>query len=314
MRVSTISFYNASLSGIQDQQSRLGELSRKIAENRSYLTAREAPLNASRAMELSSSLALRTQYMANQDKAELTLKYENVQLDQLRASLLGARDVLDSANASQDQNLRDLAASHLANLYSLAKDIGNARDVMGNHIFSGHETATQPYGHTAIYPASLPASANTTSYSGDGGSRAVTIDTGRSVTTNDNLYTVYRGDGTAGQDLLGTLDYAAAALHDPAASGASVAAAISAALDALDNSLGALHGVQIQVSSRLVEISDARASAKQLMNTEQGALATLNELDLNAAIIELQMRQTNLEASRQTFAMVSDMSLFSYLG
>lgn len=316
MRISTSTFYNASLSGIQGQQSQIAKLSQKVAENKSYLTPKEAPLAASRALDLSNSLAVRKQFAANQDRADLTLKYESVALDQLRTSLVTARSIVRSVTPGQEQSLQDQYAIQLSNLYSLAKDIGNTRDAEGNFIFSGHETATLPYAHTATYPASLPVvpptfPANPSSYSGDTGVRDVQVENGRRIQTSDSLDTVFRAG--AADDLLQQLDYAAAALRDPNVSNADVQTAMDSATAAINQSLNNLQGIQTQVSGRFLEINDLRASTDNLINVEENSLGELKELDLAAAIIELQQRQTNLEASQRTFALVSSLSLFNFL-
>jgi flagellar hook-associated protein 3 FlgL len=313
MRISTTTFFNSGLSGMQDLQSSIARLSQQIAQNKSYLNPRDAPLNASRALDISNSIAQRTQYITNQDRATLSLNIESVQLDQLRSSLGKARTILGGANASQDKNLRDQLAIQVTNIYSMVKDIGNARDAQGNYIFSGHETSTVPFAHTQTYPGALPASANSTSYFGDNGVRNISIEQGRQVQVSDTLDEVFRGNGTPAQDLLGTLDYAATALHDGTATSTDVTNAIQAALSAINNSLGNLQGVQTKVAGRLTEVTDLQSSSKQLMNTDKDALGALNDLDTAAAIIELQMRQTSLEASQRTFASVSKLSLFNYL-
>lgn len=309
MRISTSTYFSAALAGIQDQQSRIARLSQQIAENKAFLTPKEAPLNANRAMDLSSSIAQRKQYLSNLDKAELSLKYESVQLSELSDTLDSALSVLMSASSGQDQNLREQASIQLSNYYKLAKDIGNARDAQGNYIFAGHETATQPYAHNALYPGSLPVSANATVYSGDTGIRNMTVENGREVQSNDTLEDIFTT-----QDLLGTLDFAATALNDAAASATDVDNAVSAAVSAINAAKDSLQGIQTRVSGRVLEISDLRGSVRRLLSLEEGALADLSELDTAAAIIELQQRQTNLEASQRTYALVSGLSLFNFIG
>ncbi len=313
MRISTSTFYNASLTGIQDQQSQIARLTQRIAEQKSFITAKEAPINASRAMDLSNSIAQRTQYMANQDRAELSLKFENLQLEQLRTTLNSTRTTLMGAGADQTQSVRDQLAIQVSNFYSLARDIANSRDAQGNYVFAGHETASQPYAHTPTYPGSLPVSANATSYAGDSGVRGVAVESGRQVQTSDSIEDVLRGDGSAAQDLLGAIDYAATALQDPAASASAVDAAVQGAISAINGALDSLQNVQTRVAGRMLEVNDLRASTRQLLATEKDALGSLTELDTAAAIIELQLQQTNLEASQRTFALVSNLSLFSYI-
>ncbi len=318
MRISTSSFFNATLSGIQDQQSQIARLSQKVAENKSYLAPKEAPISASRALELSNSLALREQYAANQDKAELALKYENTLLERMYTALGDASAGLDSIVPGQDQSLRDQMAIRVSSVYNLLKDVGNSRDSQGNYIFAGHESATKPYSHTATYPSALPGTppfaSNPAAYAGDTGTRSMAVENGRQVQTSDDLSPLFLGDGSDAQDLLQALDYAAAALNDDTASEATLQSALDTASAALDRALDVLQGLQTRVAGRFIEIGDLRTTTTQLKTAEQNALADLSELDTTAAIIELQQRQTNLEASQQTFALVSSLSLFSYLG
>lgn len=308
MRISTSTYYSAALAGIQEQQARIARLSQQVAENKAYLSPKEAPLSANRAMDLSSSIAQRKQYLANQDKAELSLKYESVQLSELSDTLGSALSVLMSSSSGQNQDLRDQASIQLSSFYKLAKDIGNARDAQGNYIFAGHETATKPFVHTALYPGNLPVSANATTYAGDTGIRNMAVENGREVQSNDTLEDVF-----VTQDLLGAIDYAATALHDASASAVDVDNAVAAAVSALNAAKDSLQGIQTRVAGRVLEINDLRGSVRRLLGTEEGALADLSELDTAAAIIELQQRQTNLEASQRTYALVSGLSLFNFI-
>lgn len=318
MRISTSTYFKSTLGGIQDQQAQVARLSQKIAENKSYLSAREAPLNASRALDLSNSLAIRKQDAANQDMAELSLKYENTLLDRMSTSLRDTRSAVIGVSAQQDQATRDQMAVTISGAYSLIKDIGNMRDAEGNYVFAGHESATRPYDHTPTYPAALPGvpplPSNPTTYSGDSGTRQAAIGTGRSVQTSDDLSSAFLGDGSDAQDLLQTLDYAAAALKDSSASAATVQSALDAASAALTRAQGVIQTLQVQVAGRLSEVAEVRAATTKLVTTEKDALGSLNDLDMAGAIIELQQRQTHLEASQRTFSLVSDLSLFRYLG
>jgi flagellar hook-associated protein 3 FlgL len=219
---------------------------------------------------------------------------------------------------SQDQTSRDQIAARLTSAYGLLKDIGNMRDAEGNYVFAGHESATRPYDHTPIYPAALPGvppfPSNPTTYAGDNGARQANVGMGRSVQTSDDLSAVFLGDGSDAQDLLQSLDYAAAALKDSSASAATVQSALDTASAALTRAQGLIQGLQVQVAGRISEVVDARSLTKELVTTEQNALGSLNDLDMAGAIIELQQRQTHLEASQRTFSLVSDLSLFRYLG
>jgi hypothetical protein len=62
------------------------------------------------------------------------------------------------------------------------------------------------------------------------------------------------------------------------------------------------------------EIKDVRATTQALLLQEKNALSDLTQVDKAAAIVELQSRQTTLEAISRAYALTSGMSLFNYLG
>jgi flagellar hook-associated protein 3 FlgL len=318
MRISTSSFYQATLGGIQNYQSKIATLSQKIAEGKDTLTPREDALGTSRGLDLANSVAVRKQYQANQDKAELAMELESTYLDSLYESLSDMRNTIYAAGSGQDQNTRDQVALQISNLYSMVKDIGNARDSQGNFIFAGHESDSAPFAHAATYPSALPGvppfTSNPTLYSGDSGVREVTIDNGRDLRINDDLQDLFMGDGTDAQDLLQTLDYAASALHDAGAAASSVDSALTTAVTNLDRALEVLESLQTGLSGRMLELSDSRTINDANLLMDNNRLTDMTQLDQAAAIIELKQLQTNLEASQQTFAMVSGLTLFDYIG
>jgi flagellar hook-associated protein 3 FlgL len=71
--------------------------------------------------------------------------------------------------------------------------------------------------------------------------------------------------------------------------------------------------VRSSVGSRLAELEtlDASGAAQQLAN--QSYLSQLQDLDYAGAISEFTQRQTNLQATQQTFARLQGINLFNYL-
>jgi hypothetical protein len=64
----------------------------------------------------------------------------------------------------------------------------------------------------------------------------------------------------------------------------------------------------------LTEIKDVRASTQALLLNEKNALSDMTQVDKAAAIVELQSRQTTLEAISRAYSLTSGLSLFNYLG
>ena len=305
MRVSSLSSSNASLAGIQDQQSNIARLSQQIATTQKYLATKDAPIETSQALALAEQIAVRKQYQSNQVNADLSIKEENTVLSELDKAISTARGIAMGANASQDQAARAQLATQLSNLYDHIKGLANSQDTSGNYLFAGYQTSTTPYAHSSVYSgATAP---QTTTYSGDAGIRQVEIDTGRFIQTNDNLDTVMQS-GTAG-DLLKTIDDMAVGLRD----GTATQASLNNAYAMLNSASDKLHVMQSSLAGRSLELSDTKASTQSLLQTGQDALGQVRNLDTAAAIVELQQRQVALSAAENAFSLTAKQSLFNYL-
>jgi flagellar hook-associated protein 3 FlgL len=184
-------------------------------------------------------------------------------------------------------------------------DLANTKDAEGNYIFAGSQTNTQPYSHNSVYGGATAPQATT--YAGDATARYAQIDANHYVQTNDTL-TGVMGAGTA-SDLLQTIDNLAAGLNN----GTATQAAISNAFAVLTSARSNLRVVEANVAGRQVDISSTQTSIQSQLNADQSALGKIKTLDQAAAIIELQTRQTSLQAAEQAFSLTSKQSLFNYL-
>ncbi len=305
MRVSSLTLSTAALAGIQNEQAAIARLSQQIARNERVLAPKDDPVRAPRILELADRIALREQYLANQDKARLALNYQGAVLQGIRQVLEHARGILMGAGPNQDQTLRDQYAQLIENDYRQLKGLANTRDPSGNYIFSGFKTNTEPYQHTQVAPG--PGSSTASTFSGDSGTRRIEIDVGRSVQVNDDLNTVFRSGNP--DDLLQAIDQIAIDLRSTSLTQTQLDNAVARLNQALDD-LGLL---ERRVAAAQQEIADTQAVTRTLLNEEKNALGKLTELDQAAAIVELQRRQVTLEAAQRAYARTSGLSLFNYL-
>jgi flagellar hook-associated protein 3 FlgL len=320
MRISSTTFFTATLAGIRAQQGDISRISQQLATNQRLLAPKDDPVATSQILSLGESIASRTQFMANQQKAQIALNQESTLLAELRDTLVKARAVIAEGRTANDQTLRDENATTLAGYYQHIKDLLNYQDVNGDYVFAGHETATQPYSHTPAYnPASPGGAADSpdAAYNGDGGQRRIEIDRGRFVASNDDLNTIFQAgvaDSTAAPlDVLELLDQAAIDLHDSATSLATLQANLDAAYNAVSTALTGLQVTQAAVAGRLVEINEARQSTEQYLLFERNSLGSLTEVDQAAAIVALQQRQVSLQAAESAFSLTSKLTIFNFL-
>lgn len=317
MRVSSLTFYTSSLAGMQNQQAAIARLNQQIATGQRLLAPKDDPVAANRALELSDRIALRQQHQSNQQKAELALDYEMTVVQEMRKAMNDARALLTGISPSHDQTLREQHSDLVTAAYQHLKDLANSRDPSGNHIFAGYETAVAPFDHVQAAPGGVNSPA--TDYRGSldpDGIRSIEVDTGRDLQVNDNLERVIAYDADRDgsveaneHDVLRALDQAAIDLRDPAVTQAQIDAAIAA----LDVALQALGGVERRISADQVQLADIQATTQALLTEEENALTDILELDNAAAIMELQLRQTQLEAAQRAYATTAQLSLFDYL-
>lgn len=113
-------------------------------------------------------------------------------------------------------------------------------------------------------------------------------------------------------DLLSGLDRLADVLESDATGGA-LSGAIAGTVSFLDTALEQLNAMRSQVGVSL-NVLDSAEEANQLESiVDEQYLSRLEDADLAAAISEMTLAETTLQASQQTFARISNLSLFNYL-
>lgn len=130
-----------------------------------------------------------------------------------------------------------------------------------------------------------------------------------------DVFTV-RSAQTAGTDIFQTLRSLTGALRAPVADAAGRAQlrnALSTANVKVTNAHDQLLTISASVGSRLAELDSLDATGDWRNLVDQTYLSQLQDLDYASAITEFSQRQTNLQATQQTFARLQDIALFNYL-
>ena len=320
IRIDSLTYFNAGLAGMQNNQSAIARLNQQIASGERLLAPKDDPIATTKVMELSNRVAMRTQFVANQDRAELTLKYENTVVQEVNAALNRARGLISGINAGHDPALRNSHAEQLKGVFNQLLDLANTRDPAGNYIFGGFNTGAQPFANAGdggtvlvVGPPPVYEGADTT-YAGTpltpapGGVRSIEVDVGRLIQVNDNLDSVFQANSGANSDLLKDLD--AVIFNLP---GAITQTQIDDFVAQLDSTLSRLDRIEHRIAGALTELGDVRQTTQSLLLQERNALGELRQVDQAAAIVELQTRQTALEAAGRAYARTANLSLFSFL-
>ncbi|MBI5937266.1 MAG: flagellar hook-associated protein FlgL [Betaproteobacteria bacterium] len=319
MRIGSLTFYESSLLGMQQQQSNISRLSQQISTNQRMLQPSDDPVDAVRALSLSDSVAQRSQFIENQLKAEITLKYEKATLDEINQAMLDVRQIMVQLSPSMDNASRVNLSSQIGAAFNRLYALANTQDSDGNYIFSGDKAKTQTY--ATVTPVGVgPNYTKVVGFQGTQGINTVTIEAGRTVQVNDagpavfgnifeTLYNIKQIVDVSGSDPESDANFAG----DVGDSFNFTQADITTALNGLDSAIQRVSVVSNRVVGALIDVGSAKTTTTSYLNLDKDSLSDINGLDQAAAIIELQSRQTSLEAAQRAFARVSGSNLFDFL-
>lgn len=299
MRISTQTLFDSGAARIGDLQSSLYKTQQQLSTGRRVLTPSDDPIAAARALEVTQSQSLNTQYGTNRGYAKDSLAMVDSTLSSVTELLQNVKTTAISAgNGSLGDGERASIATALQSSLSQLVGLANTRDAQGNYLFSGFQTTTPAFVQTATGAQ----------YQGDQGQRLVQVDSSRQMAVSSQGQAVFQGGG---QDMFKTLNDLITQLNTPGTAG------LSATLATADNNLvlalNNVSSVRASVGSRLQELDalDSAGSDKNLQYSQN--LSNLQDLDYTQALTELSKQQTTLEAAQKSFVQISGLSLFKLL-
>lgn len=144
-RISTNLQTSLVLDGVRRSQRDLYLTQGRIAAGRSYLSASENPIAATRALDLSHALARQSQFVENARYGENLLTAADAALSELsgllvQASSVASQTVSNLTSAAE----RDAQAEVIAAIRQQVQTVGN-RQFQGRYIFGGRNTLNQPF-------------------------------------------------------------------------------------------------------------------------------------------------------------------------
>lgn len=323
IRVSTTQYFKATTQRMTDQQANLSKIQSQLSTGVGVQKPSDDPLALATALGAQAAVKTIDAYQNN-------LKYVTNDLTQMDTTLGSASNVMQSikdsmiqaGNAALSPADREVIAKDLEGQIDELRGLANAQDASGNYIFSGTYQDKKPF--------SVPGDAgySTGSFLETGSQAAAQAVTGKSVQVSNGrtLDTNITGNDAfvsskTGEDIFKTLTDAVALLRDPgypngqqgATPADTFAAAFRQKAGAVDQVFNDLQLARTKVGVRLRE-ADTLSAINDAASTQQQTVATeAVGLDYAKAISELSQGQLQLQASQQSFASTSKLSLFNYL-
>lgn len=303
MRVSTSMIFDAGVSSMNRQSADLLHLQQQIASGRRILRPSDDPVAAARALEVTQSRDILTQYTTNQNNAMSALGLVEGQLESATEILQRVRElIIQAGSPALTAANRQAIAVELRARYDNLMGIANSADGQGQFQFSGYQGSTKPFSGTVD---ALIAGAEIT-YAGDDGQRKIQVSATRLMEVSDSGSAVFVNTGN-GESVFKSMATFIGQLELNDTTG--LTTAITKITNAGDNILS----VRAALGSRMNELESLGYLNQDLGLQYDQTLSKLQDLDYAKAISDLTLKQNQLQAAQESFARISQLSLFDYL-
>jgi flagellar hook-associated protein 3 FlgL len=187
MRISTSKMYDTATTQLNTLQAQMAKTQMQLSTNRRMLTAADDPIASARALEVTQSQSINTQYGTNRSNARSSLSLVDQTLQNVTGQLQAIQTlVVTAGNASYTSSDRDALATELEGRLNDLMGLANTADGTGGYMFSGYRSTTQPFTET-------PTGAQ---YQGDQGARQLEVASARKVPVSVSGSAVFENNPT----------------------------------------------------------------------------------------------------------------------
>ena len=200
MRISTSSLFESGTNQLGTLQSAIAKTQMQLSTNRRMLTAADDPIAAARALEVTQSQSVNTQFATNRQNARNSLSQVELALQGATGLLQDVQTLATSAgNGALSQADRESYAIELQGRLNDLLGIANSADGAGGYLFSGFKSTTLPFTLTA----------GGAQYQGDQGQRQLQVGSSRQLAISDSGASIFENNVTGN----GTFQTSAAAAN-----------------------------------------------------------------------------------------------------
>jgi flagellar hook-associated protein 3 FlgL len=306
MKISSNQYYEVLTKQLAKQQESIGELQTQLATGKKTAVPSSDIESSLEGLSIKSVLQRQSAYETNLSYVKDRLTIEESVVTGFQDYVYRLKDLAITASSGtySDEDIGFMKAEAEGVLEELIS-LSNSRDSQNSYLFSGTATNVQPFQRQAD---------GSIAYKGNNAELNIQVDSGYEVQINSS------GVNLAGQIERSTnggstqnLDIFAVAKDFIAALGTNTKADISRSIDEFDE-LGNQVGGQIAnlgirqnlLEERLEIIEEKKTVYEQL-------LSNIEDTDYSEAITSLSSDMLALEAAQNTFAKVTQMSLFNFL-
>lgn len=187
MRIASSTIYDTGVRQLGTLQSSLARTQQQIAANRRMLSPADDPIASARALEVTQSQSVNTQYGVNRQNARAALSEQELALNGATSLLADVQSIaLKAGNSVLSAADRESFAIELSGQLEDMFGLANSTDGSGNYMFGGFKTETAPFVKIA----------GGAQYLGDQGQRQLQVSSSRQVAVGDSGSSVFENNKT----------------------------------------------------------------------------------------------------------------------
>ncbi|HVL99729.1 MAG TPA: flagellin [Egibacteraceae bacterium] len=295
MRVTSEMMVANSLRRLSTRLERYERAQSQLAAGSRLLAASDDPSGTGQALGLRASQRAREQEVRNASDARSWLGLADSQLQAAVEGLQRARGLAVRGSSSLNADERRAIAAELASVRDEMVTIANFAH-RGRPLFAGYGEGPAVAQVDGVW-----------TFRGDEG--AITRRVGESDVVQVNVTAAAAfGFGSAGGDVFTMLDELVAALDAPDA-----AAALNAGIGRIDGARRHVGDALARVGANTNRVESARRRSEDALAATRGQLAEVEDVDIAAAIMDLQTQELAYTATLQALARALPPSLVSFL-
>lgn len=319
MKISTNYMFDRATTRMMEVQQRLTTAQARMSTGKKIISPSDAPEQASAIQRLRDQVTRQESHLNTLDAARRRFSTEETALTASGDVLARMKELsLSAANATKNQQAHDAIAAELTSLRDELMSLANTRDDNGNYIFSGTRVTTQPY---VMENGQVV-------FKGDQTQTVVPAGADRDVvytrSGSDVFVRVVRDVEDANGDPVlddntGKPQQTSVSFFD------SIDSMISAVKDGnvnhIQRAVGEVDALIDGVALAVAQVGSDQSvldSQTNVIESEvlrlKSSLSSIEDLDYTEAVTQMTKDTMALQAAQSSFAKISQLSLFDYIG
>jgi flagellar hook-associated protein 3 FlgL len=306
MRISTSLYFDQSSQQMSTAQTTLNQDQAQLSSGKQLVQPSDDPDKTALINQIQSQLTAQTTYQSTLTTMTTRLTAQQTALKNATSTLSQIQTLAtEAANGTLTSSNRQAVANEISGLRDQLLSLANTQDSEGNYLFSGSKMGTASFAANG---------SGQVVYQGDTSTMMVNVGDNRQLSMNmagtDAFVNVQSTDAQGNKSTISffqSLDNLVSAVKNSDTSGIQQGIAQAQTLQqGLDNGLA-----QVGTNQTVVNLQTTVLS--QVVLNLQTSLSNTQDLDYNAAVTKMNEDQLALEAAQNSFAKVSQESLFKYL-